>query len=194
MLLEGLGVPFSVFKRYQDDADAKTRKAGRSLKDAAALFESHGLGASFRLPSILHHLEKLGINSLPDDDFYNKMLEYGTNHVLRDLKNHARIPIPGAWTLVGVADVHRYLKPHQIFVCIKPINGGKRYLRGRVLVSRSPTIHPGDVTVVEAIGEPPVGSCFVEEPLTNTVVFSVLGEVFSKSLLDCYLNPLLQIR
>ena len=179
MLLEGLGVPLTVFKTYQDEAEATTRRAGRSLKDAATLFESHGLGASFRLPSILLHLEKLGINSLPDDDFYKEMLKYGTNHVLRDLKNRAHIPVPGAWTLVGVADVHRYLKPNQIFACIKPINGGKRYLRGRVLVSRSPTIHLGDVATVEAIGEPPTGSCFAEEPLTNTVVFSVLGDFTS---------------
>ena len=175
MLLEGLGVPFAIFERYQDEAVATTRRAGRSLKDAATLLESHGLGSSFRLPSTLLHLEKLGINSLPDEDFYKKMLEFGINHVLRDLKNRARIPVPGAWTLVGVADVHRFLKPNQIFACIKPINGGKRYLRGQVLVSRSPSIHPGDVAIVEAIGEPPTGSCFAEEPLMNTVVFSVLG-------------------
>jgi hypothetical protein len=175
MLLEGLQVPFRVFKKFQDDAVAATRRAGSSLKDAAALFESHGLGSSFRIPAILFALEKWGVNSLPDDEFYKKMLEFGINHVLRDLKNHARIPVPGAWTLVGVADVHRCLLPHQIFACIKPINGGRRYLKGRVVVSRSPTIHPGDVRIVEAIGEPPPGSCFAEEPLTNTVVFSVLG-------------------
>lgn len=181
MLLEGLGVPISIFKRYQDDAVVATRKAARSLKDAATLFECHGLGASFRLPSILLQLEKLGINSLPDDEFYKQVLEYGMNHVLRDLKNRARIPVPGAWTLVGVADVHRYLAPNEIFACIKPINGGRRYLKGRVVVSRSPTIHPGDVAIVTAIGEPPPGCCFAEEPLTNTVVFSVLGN-FDASL------------
>jgi hypothetical protein len=83
--------------------------------------------------------------------------------------------VPGAWTLVGVADTHRYLQEDEIFVCVKPISGGRRYLSGRVLISRSPTIHPGDVRIVNAIGAPPPGSCFEEEPLANTVVFSVQG-------------------
>lgn len=175
MLLEGLGVPLRVFKRYQDEAEQTTRKAASSLKEAASLLECHGLGTSYRLPKIFNHLDKLGLNNLPDDQFYQKILKYATHHVLRDLKNHSRIPVPGAWTLVGVADTHRFLQPDQIFCCIKPISGGRRYLSGRVLISRSPTIHPGDVRIVEAIGPPPPGSCFEEEPLANTVVFSVQG-------------------
>jgi RNA-dependent RNA polymerase len=190
MLLEGLGVPFSIFKRYQDEAVQTTRKAASSLKEAASLLECHGLGASYRLPWILNHLDKLSLNSIPDDEFYKKMLEYATHHVLRDLKNHSRIPVPGAWTLVGVADTHRYLKENQIFTCIKPISGGRRYLSGRVLISRSPTIHPGDVRIVEAIGAPPPGSCFEEEPLANTVVFSVQG-IYLLSLFICFPDPLL---
>ncbi|KAF8973725.1 RNA dependent RNA polymerase-domain-containing protein [Flammula alnicola] len=176
MLLEGLGVPFEVFEQYQNLAVLKTKNAGKSLGEAAALFESHGLGASYRLTSIMLNLEKLGITSLPDDRFYTKFLEYAIHHVLRDLKNHARIPVPGAWTLVGIADVHKYLKAGEIFACIKPVNGKTEYLEGPVLISRSPTIHPGDVMIVNAIGRPQPGSCFHAEPLPNTVVFSVLGE------------------
>jgi len=175
MLLEGLGVPSKVFEDYQKMAVETTRKAARSLKNAATLMESYGLGTAFKLPSILKNLGKLDIISLPENKFYVDMLQFAINHVLRDLKYHARIPIPGAWTLVGVADTHRYLQPNQIFACIKPIDGGKRYLRGRVLISRSPVIHPGDVQIVEAIGAPPRNSCFAVEALPNTVVFSVQG-------------------
>ncbi|KIM48044.1 hypothetical protein M413DRAFT_22601 [Hebeloma cylindrosporum] len=175
MLLEGLGIPFDVFKSYQDMAVHETRIAALSLSRAAALFEGHGLGASYRLPSVMRSLEKLSIGSLSGNQFYEKMLEYAVNHILRLLKNNARIPVPGAWTLVGVADVNRYLNPGEIFACIKPVNGRTRYLEGRILISRSPTIHPGDVMVVNAIGRPPPGSCFDIEPLPNTVVFSVLG-------------------
>ena len=87
----------------------------------------------------------------------------------------ARIPVPGAYNLVGVADIHRYLKPRQIFVCIKPIDGSRIYLSGPVLVSRSPAIHPGDVQLVTAIGAPPPESPFEEESLPNTIVFSTTG-------------------
>lgn len=178
MLLEGLGVPYEVFKRFQDTAEKETRRAASSLKDAVSLLERHGLGTSYRLSSILLNLVELGIHSLSDDEFYKKMLEYGVNHVLRDLKNNARIPIRGAWTLGGVADIHGYLQPNQIFACVKPVNGGRIYIKGPVLISRSPTIHPGDVRVVEAIGPPPPGSCFEMEALPNTVVFSVRGIFF----------------
>jgi len=176
MLLEGLGIPFDIFKKYQDMAVHETRIATRSLSGASAFLEGHGLGTSYRLPSIMLSLEKLSISSLPGNQFYEKMLEYAVNHVLRLLKHNARIPVPGAWTLVGVADVHQFLKPREIFACIKPINGRTRYLEGPVMISRSPTIHPGDVTIVYAIGTPPPGSCFAIEPLANTVVFSVLGK------------------
>jgi hypothetical protein len=178
MLLEGLGVPYEVFKRFQDTAEKETRRAASSLKDAVSLLERHGLGTSYRLSSILLNLVEMGMHSLSDDEFYKKMLEYGVNHVLRDLKNNARIPIRGAWTLGGVADIHGYLQPNQIFACVKPVNGGRIYLKGPVLISRSPTIHPGDVMVVEAIGPPPPDSCFEMEALPNTVVFSVRGIFF----------------
>ena len=176
MLLEGLGVRYEVFEYYQNLAVLETNEARASLGAAArGLFDRYGLGTSFRLSSVLQSLEKLGINDLLSSPFYSKMLDYSINHVLRDLKNHARIPVPGAWTLVGVADVHRYLLPNQIFACVKPTNGRTLYLEGPVLISRSPTIHPGDVMIVEAIGRPPPGSCFHAEPIPNTVVFSVRG-------------------
>ena len=40
---------------------------------------------------------------------------------------------------------------------------------------RSPVIHPGDVQVVTAIGQPPEGSPFAMEPLANSIVFSIKG-------------------
>lgn len=88
----------------------------------------------------------------------------------------ARIPVPGAYNLVGIADVHQELGPNEISVCIMQKDSGKlEYLSGPCLVSRSPTIHPGDVQIVHAIGKPGAGSCFEHEPLPNTLVFSTRG-------------------
>ncbi|RDB29625.1 RNA-dependent RNA polymerase 1 [Hypsizygus marmoreus] len=175
MLLEGLGVEYDVFKQFQDKAVQETQESTQSLAHAARMLESHGLGSSFRLPSVMLSLAKLGIDDIYGSLFYQKMLQFAVNHVLRELKNHSRIPVPGGWTLVGVADVHRYLQEGQIFACVKPLHGRKIYLEGPILISRSPTIHPGDVQIVNAIGSPPEGSCFASEALPNTVVFSVLG-------------------
>ncbi|KAF9270384.1 RNA-directed RNA polymerase 2 [Marasmius fiardii PR-910] len=176
MLLEGLGVPYKTFEAYQDKAVKQAENAARSLEGAARMLESCGLGTSYRLTSVLLSLSRLGIDNLAWDTFYQKMMQYAVHHVLRMLKNHARIPIPKAWSLVGVADVHRFLEEGQIFACVKPIDSPAIYLEGPVLISRSPTVHPGDVQVVQAIGPPPEGSCFAYESLPNTVVFSVRGE------------------
>ncbi|KAJ7102228.1 RNA-directed RNA polymerase 2 [Mycena belliarum] len=169
MLLEGLGVPFETFKELQDKAVHEAQASTRSLKNFSRMLEVHGLGSSFRLPSVLSGLTQLGIDTLIGNSFYKKMLDYAVHHVLRLLKNKARIP-------VGVADVHKYLKEGEIFVCTRePDSNRLHYIEGDVLISRSPTIHPGDVQLVKAIGKPPPGSCFAHEPLPNTVVFSVVG-------------------
>ncbi|KAG6911837.1 hypothetical protein DXG01_000084 [Tephrocybe rancida] len=175
MLLEGLGVKYEVFKYFQDKAVRETEQSTQSLEQAARLLETYGLGTSYRLPSVMLALSRLDMDNILNSQFYRQILVCATHHVLRLLKNRARIPIPDAWTLVGVADVHKYLQEGQVFACVKPIDGPVVYLEGRVVISRSPTIHPGDVQIAYAIGAPPEGSCFSREPLFNTVVFSVLG-------------------
>ncbi|TRM61206.1 RNA dependent RNA polymerase-domain-containing protein [Schizophyllum amplum] len=176
MLLEGLGIRYETFLRLQNLAVEDAHSAKQSLARAARMLESFGLGTSFRLTSIMLSLRKLGIENLPDDAFYGRMLDFAINHVLRELKNHARIPVPDAYTLVGVADVNKELKEGEIFACVKPHDSSTvMYLEGDILISRSPTIHPGDVQVIRAIGRPRNGSCFAREPLCNTVVFSVQG-------------------
>jgi RNA-dependent RNA polymerase len=176
-----LGVPYETFLHFQDVAVEDANESLNSLERSARLLESHGLGNSFRLPSVMLGLEKLGVHQW-DNPFYRQMMEYAVHHVLRELKHHARIPIPGAWTLVGVADMHKFLGEGEIFACVKHIESPEPiYLEGPVLISRSPTIHPGDVQIANAIGRPPSGSCFQHESLPNTVVFSVKGDLLCMS-------------
>ncbi|TFK57359.1 RdRP-domain-containing protein [Heliocybe sulcata] len=183
MILEDLGVPYETFERLQDEAVEEAHSSKDSLARAARLLESHGLGGAFRLTSVMLSLEKLDLPP-PDDTFYDKLMEFAVNHVLRELKYHARIPVndPGSWTLVGVADIHGFLQEDEVFACVRVPGQQKQYLKGRVLISRSPCIHPGDARVVTAIGSPPSGSPFATEPLPNTVVFSTKG---SRPLPSC---------
>jgi len=196
MLLEGLGVPYKTFETYQNLAVADARESTENLEKASRFLQGHGLGSSFRIPSLLLSLYKLGpeLHRVDDNPFYDLIMRYGINHVLRLLKHRglclitlflpglahedsiARIPVPGAYNLVGIADVHQFLRPGEVFICIRPETGsGLVCLEGPVMVSRSPTIHPGDVQIVKAIGPPPPGSCFEIEPLVNTLVFSTTG-------------------
>ncbi|CCM00938.1 uncharacterized protein FIBRA_02985 [Fibroporia radiculosa] len=176
MLLEGLGVPYSTFQALQDAAVQNAQDSVESLSSSARLLEAHGLGTSFRLTSTMLSLHRLGLGPLHEDIFWQQMMDFAVNHVLRELKHHARIPVPDGWTLVGVADVHGFLNEGEIFACVHPQDSSVPiYLEGPTLISRSPTIHPGDVQVVHAIGPPPPGSPFEKEPLPNTVVFSIKG-------------------
>lgn len=177
MLLEGLGVRggYQVFKNLQDAVIQDTKEATKSLQDAATLCEGYGLGSAFKLTSVFLDLVKLGIKDL-DDAFSRQVLNFGIYHILRDLKYRARIPVPGGYSLVGVADVHGYLEEGEIFACVARSDDEEpTYLEGLTMITRSPTIHPGDVQVVKAIGRPPPGTIFDIEPLTNTVVFSTKG-------------------
>ncbi len=181
MLLEGLGVRCEVFEELQNNAVRDAKRSIESLESSARLLEAHGLGTSFRLTSAMIGLHKLGLEPLKRDIFWRQMMTFAVNHVLRELKTRARIPVPGqdSWTLVGVADVHGYLGEGEIFVCVDSPNESKLiYLEGPTLVSRSPTIHPGDVQIVHAIGRPPAGSPFARESLRNTIVFSTKGVFF----------------
>ena len=77
---------------------------------------------------------------------------------------------------VGVADVHGWLEENEVFACIMPTDGtGPIYLEGPVMVSRSPTIHAGDIQIARGVGPPPPGSPFEQESLRNTLVFSIRG-------------------
>jgi RNA-dependent RNA polymerase len=179
MLLEGLGIPYETFKMYQDMAITDTKNATKSIGSTISLLEQNGLGTSLRLPSVLSALAKLGVQSI-DEPFYNRMMEFSVHHVLRDIKHKARIPIPGGWNLVGVADIHQYLQPNEISVCVRcPTCNIDVWLEGDTIISRSPTIAPGDIQRVTAIGKPPPGTPYDIEPLRNTVVFSVKGIILS---------------
>ncbi|KAE9396411.1 RdRP-domain-containing protein [Gymnopus androsaceus JB14] len=176
VLYEGIGVPYETFKYYQDLAVEAACQAVQRLDSAGQFFQIQGIGGSFRLPTVMATLSRMGYVKLKDQ-FLDRILELGKKHVLRDLKHRARIPVPGAYNLVGIADVHQELGPNEISVCIMQKDSGKlEYLSGPCLVSRSPTIHPGDVQIVHAIGKPGAGSCFEHEPLPNTLVFSTRGE------------------
>ncbi|KAG9008075.1 hypothetical protein FRB94_013732 [Tulasnella sp. JGI-2019a] len=185
MILETLGVPASSFIKLQDEAVDDIEMAAHSLRGCAdLLLDAHGFGTSFRLSSVFYSLSKLGIGfpeetplHVLNDDFIDRAIEFAANHALRVIKHKARIPVKGSFTLVGVADIHGYLKPNEVFVCIKEKNRRTMWLEGKLLVTRSPQAHPGDVQFVHAIGQPPSDSPFTPKrnPRYNSIVFSTNG-------------------
>jgi hypothetical protein len=123
MLLETLGVPLEPFMELQNQAVEKTLAAAKSFDDAAQLLQDNGLGTAFNMTSLMLQFHRLQLNlSSPHHNegilsFLERVVKYAINHVLRDIKYKARIPVPEpmGWTVVGVSDEYDYLKEDEIY-------------------------------------------------------------------------------
>jgi RNA-dependent RNA polymerase len=129
-ILETLGVPADEFVRLQRMAIEATRNAAVSISASAELLENHGLGASFRLPGILKYLAKNTESSFDmlGSSLASQSMGFAVVHILRDLMHRARIPVGGSCTLVGIADIHGYLKECEIFGDLFVYSGWRRSL------------------------------------------------------------------
>ncbi|KAG8896604.1 hypothetical protein FRB99_008802, partial [Tulasnella sp. 403] len=188
MLLDTLGVKALPFTKYLNKELDDIHNMLGAPNRSASLMQKHGLGKSYKIPLFLNRLERYNMTALHErDPFIRKLLLYAKYHVKRDIKYHARIPIKDCWTLVGVADVHDVLKEGEVFACIRLARKEPTWLKGPVCVSRSfylksPTVHPGDIQRVVAVGKPEPGSPYDIEDLANCLVFSVKG---SRPLSTC---------
>ncbi|KAJ3220792.1 hypothetical protein HK099_004012 [Clydaea vesicula] len=184
-ILEDLGVPADVFLELQREAVAEVVKANNSLECSRLLFEAHNIGTSFRLSNIFFGLMNLGLEL---DDFENwskNFLKFSVDasiqYVLREVKNRAR--------------------DGEIYAAVTDeATGTVTYLKGPVAVSRSPSLHPGDIQMgiriilsrlfqflVLAVGEIDEAHCTPEAKrgytgLVNCVVFSVDTSKAKRSL------------
>jgi RNA-dependent RNA polymerase len=175
-LLEHLGVKHQSFMDLQQEAIFQVNKCCATLLGGAALFQQHGLGASFRLPSLfslIHKFLKLDISpesiyfQVLDHELIQACLACAATDVLREIKYRARIPVPGSFTLLGVSDEWDCLEPGQVYATISDERTGlHQRILGKILITRPPQIHPGDVQFVEAVDHPAL------RHLTNVVVFS----------------------
>ncbi|CCM04578.1 uncharacterized protein FIBRA_06759 [Fibroporia radiculosa] len=202
-ILEDREVRDEVFENLQDEAKRTTYMARDSSEKYLELLQSHHLGFQYRLPFLLQRLLDIGLDcgsqilaeNVLNDPFFLGLREYGIQHVLRDLKTRARIPVPNSYLLVGVADegpaytkqghsVYQ-LKNGQIFACVQESPDAKPiWLKGLCFITRSPTVHPGDVQRVTAIGKPdvPDGQICLFEHMKNVVVLPTVG---CRSLASC---------
>ena len=112
MVLEDRGVSKDAFLDLQRDAISAIHMSSDSIMQCRTLFRSHSLGTAFRLSFICQFLDaiKMGMGketntvALLDNPFFQQLVQYAKNDVLRSIKHNARIPVKESWLLVGVAD------------------------------------------------------------------------------------------
>ena len=123
MILDHLGVEHEVVVNAQHQVLMEASRACTiALASLARIVDEYGLGRPFKLHRLLLYLIKGGLHyrdlfqdSRPVTKFFEKIGDTILVHLKRDVKYRARIPIPNSYTLVGVADVHGYLKPGEVF-------------------------------------------------------------------------------
>lgn len=125
-----------------------------------------------RLPWLFVALRNLGMDFF-DDPFLEHMLELSLLMNLRDIKYRGRIPIKKGLTLIGVLDETKFLGEGEVFVHFQNDAGKSMTIEGRVLITRSPVHHPGDVQMVNAVKVPAKSPLRL---LQNCVVFSQQGD------------------
>ncbi|KAJ7748472.1 RdRP-domain-containing protein [Mycena maculata] len=177
-LLEFHGSSPDVLMSLQQNAIDEVQSIKNSLQQASKIFSQHGLGASFRLPSLfnnLYHQLKLELGPWSDPQvlchqLIKTTLAYATTHILREIKHRAHIIVPGSYTLIGVSDEWDCLEEGEIYATIVDDRTEVNIaVTGRVLITRSPQIHPGDIQFVEAVRKPQLAH------LRNVVVFACKG-------------------
>ncbi|KAG1856675.1 RdRP-domain-containing protein [Suillus subalutaceus] len=185
-LMEFLGVETQRIIELQDDDIYKAQSVRSSCTNASKVIQQHGLGASFHLPSLFTNLSsilQLEIGDTEDDPslWTSKLIESSLQcvetYILRELKYRAHIAVPGSYTLLGVSDEWGCLREGEIYATVfNERTGFVQSITGKVAITRSPQIHPGDLQVVRAVQRPEL------EHLKNVVVFSCEGE---RALASC---------
>ena len=173
MLLEHLGVVPDVITNLQSSSIREVQSIQTSLIQATKVFLQHNLGTSYHLPSLFNNISKylgLDISDHPNSLHHHlmeKVLYCAATHALREIKYRAHILVPGSVTLLGVSDEYDCLAEGEIYATVYDERKKTEwFVEGKVLITRSPQVHPGDVQFVTAVRRPELNH------LKNVVVFS----------------------
>lgn len=172
-ILEDLGVPIAVFMSLQDSAVSNLRSMTASTINASIFLSETTTSKAAQLSTLLEHLSDIGLE-YQDDVFLRDVVEMAVITKLRDMKYRGRIPVKNGVTLYGIMDETGYLHEDEIYVSTeRSPQGGQQVLTGgKVIITRSPALHPGDIRTVRAIDVPANSPL---SKLSNCVVFSRHG-------------------
>ncbi|XP_068758709.1 uncharacterized protein [Montipora capricornis] len=158
MLLSNQGVPDEVFISLQTDMLDKL--AGMLVSEIDAI-DLLGTGAKIGLS--YHSISSAGI-PLTTEPFFKSLLVAMYRNYMNELLSRARIrlPLEEARLMMGVMDEIGVLKDGQVFVQYSAVStrsdreeqfnlNERIVLKGPVVVTRNPCLHPGDVRQLEAV-------------------------------------------
>ncbi|KAL1818418.1 hypothetical protein ACET3Z_013287 [Daucus carota] len=182
-LLSTLGVEDHSFVALQDVQIRVLQKMLTEKEAALDILESMGKSDSNR---ILAKMLVKGYN--PNEEPYlSMMLRSHYELQVSDLRSRCRILVPKGRILIGCLDESGILDYGQVYIRIAMTNqelksGEQTFfhkvdettsvLIGRVVVTKNPCLHPGDIRVLEAVYD----ESLMKNGLTNCLVFPQKGE------------------
>jgi hypothetical protein len=171
-ILEDMGVPDSFFLNLQAKEVDRLRMMTNNPTNASTFLKRQSIGEGIHLPWLFMKLTSMKL-SFYTDPFLRNVLEIALLVELRALKHKTRIPVEKGYHLHGVIDETNTLAEGQIYCTVRE-SGVNRAITGkRMIISRAPALHPGDVQVVEGVDVPRASPLAA---LSNCVVFSQKGD------------------
>ncbi|KAF2259955.1 rna-dependent rna polymeras-like protein [Lojkania enalia] len=175
-ILEDLGVSLSNFLQVQNDALRELNMILQNPLNTANFLEYCRSGISAGMPTLLRLLNDIGL-SFQADAFLANMVQIVAFATLRDMKYRARIPVKDGVLLYGIMDESGELKEGEVYIATRAIGQDGKFdefvlVQDRVVVTRAPALHPGDIQVVKAVNLP---HNFRLKALFNCIVFSKHG-------------------
>lgn len=175
-ILEDMLVPATWFLKQQDVALQSLRFVTAHISNTAGFLKRQKIADHLGFPRLIRYLEAFGLE-YRRDAFMCSVVETAVLRDLRLMKYKARIPIEQGATLFGVLDETGYLQEGEIFVTFDETRFiGSHHVdldNRRMLVTRSPALHPGDIRMATNIMPP---DSHPLRALRNCIVFSQKGK------------------
>jgi len=168
LMLHSLGVNPEIFLKKQAEYLDLLKKNSWDLEDLKRLLRKEL--PNNNTTAIL--IEMLQYSNPLNDALKSILLNNIFSRRVVELKTKARIYISKSCRLLGVLDEEKVLGPDEVYVSFThPDNlKSQRILKGKVLVTRDPCSHPGDIRILNAVHKKEL------EYLDNVIAFSQLGE------------------
>ncbi|PSN62624.1 rna-dependent rna polymeras-like protein [Corynespora cassiicola Philippines] len=175
-ILEDLDIPQKNFLAVQNDALKSLQMIIMHPINAASFLDFSKSGTSARVPILFTLMHEIGL-SFQADKFLTDLVEIAAMASLRDMKYRARIPVEKGFLLYGIMDESNELKEGEVYVATRRQDTKGKWQRShlvgsRVVVTRAPALHPGDVQIVKAVD---VSENSPLRSLYNCIVFSQQG-------------------
>ncbi|XP_020589018.1 probable RNA-dependent RNA polymerase 2 [Phalaenopsis equestris] len=181
-LLSTLGVEDAVFEEMQNDQMYVLDKMVRDREVALAVISKISGPEKEKVENIL--LRGYEPNSMP---YLSMLLRAYRAYQLSDIRSRCRIFVPKGRILIGCLDESGTLEYGQVFLRVTMTKEEQQdknqvffqnadltsvVITGRVVVTKNPCLHPGDIRVLEAVCDPRLD----EMGLVDCLVFPQKGE------------------